>query len=136
MPPANALIWSSDRERFTDRQWTTLGVLAACAGLAVLAVSVAPYATALTEPYPHRRGSIVVLALLACGPIAVFRRGTLAVLAVVATATAVVMASGVASLPLGVTLGVAAFCAASRRPRRQSIPVTLLAGIGLSVALV
>ncbi|MGH7015417.1 MAG: hypothetical protein ACREEL_14955, partial [Stellaceae bacterium] len=89
-------------------------VLAACAALAALALA--------AGPYPHEPGPRLLLAFVVCGPIAGLRRWPLPVLAAATATNALVMATGNASLPFGILLGLASYFAASRLPRRVSIP--------------
>lgn len=132
----NAVTLSSVRDRLAHQRETLLEFLVACAGLAVLAVAIAPFAMTVTDPYPHHQGWNSLFSLLACGPVLLLRRHALVVFAFVASATAVVIASGAEPLTLCATLGVATFCAACRRSRRQSVPVTVVIAIVLGAALI
>ncbi len=113
---------------FSERQWLATTVLTACTVLAVLALA--------TGPYPHAPERRLVLAFLVCGPIVLLRRWPLPVLAVAAAATGLAMASGTPPLPLGIMLGLAVYFAASRQPRRVSIPAAVAAAAILGGALV
>jgi len=100
-----------------ERRWSASVVLAAGAGLALLALAVGPLS--------HAPGRGLVLALLVCGPIVALRRWPLPVLAVAAAATAVVTTAGNASLPFGLMLGLAVYFVASQLPRRWSVPAAM-----------
>jgi hypothetical protein len=89
-------------------------VLAVCAALITLASS--------GGPYPHDRGQRLFLAFVICGLIAALRHWPLPVLAAATLANTMVMAAGNAPLPFGIVLGLASYLAASRLPRRVSIP--------------
>jgi len=94
-----------------------------CTALAALAI------TAVNAPAPGQR---IPAALVACCLIVALRRWPSAMLAVTAAAAAMVMASGSASLPFGLMLGVAVYLAASNLSRRTSIraAVTVAAVLG------
>jgi len=113
---------------FSERQWLATVVLAACAGLTTLALAVGPY--------PHERGQRLLLAVVACAPIVWLRRWPLPVLAVAAVANGLFMAaSGNASLPLAILAALAVYFAASRLPRRVSVPAAVAAAAALGAAL-
>ncbi|MGA7835194.1 MAG: sensor histidine kinase, partial [Acidimicrobiales bacterium] len=63
------------------------------------------------------------------------RRWPLPVMAASAVAAALVVAAGVAPLPLAVVLGLAAYLVSSQLPRRLSIPVTLAAAAVIGGAI-
>ena len=109
-------------------QWPAIAVLAVCAALITLAVS--------AGPYPHDRGQRLLLAFVVCGLIAALRRWPLPVLAAAALANTMVMAAGNAPLPFGIMLGLASYLAASRLPRRVSIPAAAASAAALGGALV
>ena len=111
-----------------ERRWSASVVLAAGAGLALLALAVGPLS--------HAPGRGLVLALLVCGPIVALRRWPLPVLAVAAAATAVVTTAGNASLPFGLMLGLAVYFVASQLPRRWSVPAAAATAAALGAALV
>jgi signal transduction histidine kinase len=123
---------------FSQRQWLVTVVLAACAGLVILALARLVRAGG---PFPLR-GQHLFLALLLsgpillCGPILLARRWPLPVLAVVAAAAGLAMATGNAPLPLSVMLGLAMYFVASRLPRRVSICVAAAAAAVLGGVLV
>src|SRR5579862_2333063 len=119
-PPA-ALSAAFDRHR-----WLALAVLVVCAELVVLALALGPY--------PHEKGQRLLLALVLCGPI-MLRRWPLPVLAAVTAANAMVMAAGNAVLPFGIALGVGSYLAASRLPRRVSMPAAAASAAALGGAL-
>ena len=103
-----------------ERTWLAAVVLIACAQVATLALTVGPY--------PHERGQRLLLALLACGPVFALRRWPLPVLATIAAANGLVMASGNASLPFGLMLGVAVYLAARGHRLRHGVPGDQLRG--------
>ncbi len=109
-------------------QWPTIAVLAVCAALITLAVS--------GGPYPHGNGQRLFLAFVTCGLIAALRRWPLPVLAAATLANTTVMAAGNAPLPFGIILGLASFLAASRLPRRVSIPAAAASAAAIGGALV
>ena len=111
-----------------ERRWSASVVLAAGAGLALLALAVGPLS--------HAPGRGLVLALLVCGPIVALRRWPLPVLAVATAATAVVTTAGNAPLPFGLMLGLAVYFVASQLPRRWSVPAAAATAAALGVALV
>jgi signal transduction histidine kinase len=108
--------------------WVRAALLAGCALLLVLA--------GLAGPYPHERGERLLVALVLCLPIAALRRWPLAVLATATAANALVMAEGNALLQFGIILGVASYLAASRLPRRVSIPAAAASAGATGVAFV
>jgi signal transduction histidine kinase len=113
---------------FSERQWLAAVVLTACTVLAVLALTVGQG--------PHDRGQRLVLApVVVYGPILLLRRWPLPVVAVAVAATGLAVASGRASLPLGIVLGLALYFAASRLPRRMSIRVAVAVAAVLGAAL-
>ena len=87
-------------------------------------------------PFPQDRGQRVFIALAVCSPIILLRRWPLAVLAVAAAANALVIAIGIAPLPFAVILGFASYFAASRLPRRASIPAAAASAAALAGALI
>jgi signal transduction histidine kinase len=113
---------------FRVRQWLATTVLAAYAGLAILALA--------SGPYPHDRGQRLFLAFLLCGPIMLLRRWPVPVLAAAAVAAGLVMALGNAPLPLSVVLGLAMYFVASRLPRRASVLAAGAAAVVLGGALI
>jgi signal transduction histidine kinase len=108
--------------------WLRIALVAGCAVLLVLA--------GLAGPYPHERGQRLLVALVLCLPIAALRRWPLAVLATATAANALVMAEGNALLQFGIILGVASYLAASRLPRRVSIPAAAASAGATVVAFV
>jgi signal transduction histidine kinase len=105
--------------------------------MAGLAASAALVTLALTSgPYPHQGGSQLVLVGVACSPIMLLRRWPLTVLAAATVANGLVMARGIAPLPLGIMLGFASYFAASRLPRRVSIPAAAASAAALGGTLV
>jgi signal transduction histidine kinase len=114
---------------FSQRQWPVAAVLAVCAAVIVVASS--------GGQSPHARGQSVVLAFVACVPIAALRRRPIPVFAAVTAANALsfAMAARSAPLPFGVMLGLASYLLASRLPRRVSIPAAVASAAALSAAL-
>ena len=108
-------------------QWLPVAVLTASAALIMLAVSVGSDL--------HGPGKRVVLAYVLCLPIVALRRWPLPVLATATAANALVMADGNAPVPFGIMLGVASYVAASRLPRRLSIPAAAATAVALGGAL-
>jgi len=90
----------------------------------------------MAGPYLHGPGRRLVLAWVLCLPIVALRRWPLPVLAAVTAANALVMAGGNAPLPLAIMLGLASYLAASRLPRRLSIPAAAASAAALGGALV
>ena len=86
-------------------------------------------------PYPHARGQRLLLAFAVCGVIAALRRWPLPVLAAATIANTMVMAAGNAPLPFGIILGFASYLAASRLPRRVSIPAAAASAAALGGTL-
>jgi signal transduction histidine kinase len=109
------------------RRWLPAAVLGTCAALITLA--------AAAGPSPHDRGLRLALAFAVCVPIAALRRWPLPVLAAITAVNAMVMAKGNAPLPFGIMLGLAAYLAASRLPRRLSIPAAAAAAVALGGAI-
>ena len=108
-------------------QWLAGAMLTLCAALITLALT--------GGPYPHERGQRLILAFVFCAPIAALRRWPLPVLAAVTAVNAMVMATGNAPLPFGIMLGLASYLAASRLPRRVSIPAAVASAAALGGAL-
>jgi signal transduction histidine kinase len=119
LPPPHA--------RFSERRWVATCVLAACAGWLVLAV--------VTGPYHYERAQRLVVAILACGPIILLRRWPLPVLGVAAAVTCLVFASGGASPPAVILLGLAFYLVTSSLPRKVSIYAALATAAALGGAL-
>jgi signal transduction histidine kinase len=109
-----------------ERRWLAIVFLAVCTGLAALAITSAPYPT---------RGERVPVTIVACCLIVLLRRWPSALLAVTAAASGMVMASGSASLPVGILLGVAVYLAASKLPRRTSIRAAVTVATVLGAGL-
>jgi signal transduction histidine kinase len=105
-----------------------MAVLPVCAALLTLAL--------VAGRHPAERGPQLLLAGVACGPIALLRRWPLTVLAVATVANVLVMATGVASFLSGILLGFASYFVASRLPRRVSIAAVAASAAALSGALV
>ncbi len=102
-------------------------MLAGCAVLVTLA--------SWDSPYPHERGQRVLLAFVVCVPMAALRRWPLPVLAAATLANTMVMAGGNTPLPFGIVLGLASYLAASRLPRRVSIPAAAASAAALGGTL-
>jgi signal transduction histidine kinase len=108
------------------RPWLTVAFLAVCTALAALAITTAPH------PEPGER---LPLTIVACCLIVLLRRWRSAMLAVTAAAIGLVMASGSASLPFGLMLGVAVYLTASELPRRTSIRAAVTVAAVLALGL-
>jgi signal transduction histidine kinase len=114
---------------FGRLQWLPVAALAALSVLITLNTSPGPKAH---DPAQH-----LLLVLVVCVPFAaLLRRWPLPVLAAATAANAMVMAAGNAMLPLGILLGLTSYFAASRLPRRLSIPAVATAAAALGAALV
>jgi signal transduction histidine kinase len=113
-----------------ERRWLATVVIAACAGLVMLALT--------AGPYPAGQGPRLLFALVVCGPLVLLRRWPLPVAACAAAATGLVMAvgNGKGALTLGVILGLAVCAVASRMPRRWSIPVAATAAVIIGAGLI
>jgi len=103
-------------------------MLVVCVALITLALS--------TGPYQHDPARSLFLACVICGSAAALRRWPLPVLAAATIANAMVMAGGKAVLTLVIVLGLASYLAASRLPRRLSIPAVSACAAVLGGALV
>jgi signal transduction histidine kinase len=112
---------------FDRRRWLAVAVLVVCAELVVLGLALGPY--------PHEKGQRLLLALVLCGPIMLLRRWPLPVLAAVTAANAMVMAAGNSVLPFAIVLAIGSYLAASRLPRRVSIPAAAASAAALGGAL-
>jgi signal transduction histidine kinase len=114
---------------FGRLQWLPVAALAALSVLITLNASPGPKA--------HDPAQRLLLVLVVCVPFAaLLRRWPLPVLAVATAANAMVVAGGNAMLPLGILLGLTSYFAASRLPRRLSIPAAATAAAALGGALV
>jgi signal transduction histidine kinase len=112
----------------SERRWLAFALAVALAELALLILTATPHARAAGPGLP--------LALVACIPIVALRRWPLPVLAVTTAAMAVILATGAASLPFGLAIGLAAYGTAASRPRRVSIPAAAAAAAVLSAAVI
>jgi signal transduction histidine kinase len=112
---------------FAESRWLATVVLAVAAGGVML--------TALAGPAVHQDWARLLIPLLAGVSIIVLRRWPLAVLGVVTAATGMVTASGSASLPFGILLGLALYFPALGLPRRRSIALALAVAAALGVAV-
>jgi signal transduction histidine kinase len=110
-----------------ESRWLATVVLAAVAGSVVLAL--------VARPAAHVKGPGLVFPLLACVLIVVLRRWPLPVLGVVTVAAGLVTATGVASLPFGILLGLALYFSALSLPRPKSIALALAVATALGAAL-
>jgi signal transduction histidine kinase len=111
-----------------QRQRSAVAVLAVCVALITLG--------SLAGPHPLDRGQHLLLAYVVCVPIAALRRWPIPVLVAVTAANAMAMAGGMAPLPLCAMLGLASYLAASRLPRRVSIPAVAASAAALGGVLV
>ena len=103
-------------------------MLATAAGVVVL--------TALAGPAVHQDWARLLIPLLASVSIVVLRRWPQAVLGAVTVAAGMVAASGSASLPFGILLGLAVYFPVLELPRRRSIALTLAVAAALGAAVV
>ena len=92
-------------------QWLAVALLSLCAAVILLVGQ---------DPQVHN--DRLPLVFVVCLPIAALRRWPLPVLAAATVVNALVMSGGNAPLPFGIVLGLASYLAASRLPRRVSIP--------------
>jgi signal transduction histidine kinase len=111
-----------------ESRWLATAVLAAAAGVVML--------TALAGSAVHQDSARLLIPLLACVSVVVLGRWPLAVLGVVTVAAGMVTASGSASLPFGILLGLALYFPVLGMPRRQSIALALAVAAALAVAVV
>jgi len=86
--------------------------------------------------YPHSQGGRLVLSVLVCIPLVSLRRWPSVGTVVVGLIAAFLAATGTASLPFGIVLGVATYFSASRLPRRRSIPLVVAIAAVIGAALV
>jgi len=91
---------------------------------------------ALAGPAVHQDSVRLLIPLLACVSIVVLRRWPLSVLGVVTVAAGLVTASGSASLPFGVLLGLALYFPVLELPRPKAIALGLAVAAALAVAVV
>jgi signal transduction histidine kinase len=112
---------------FAESQRLATVVLVAAAGAVVLMMMAAPGG--------HDGGQLTI-PLLVCLPVVVLRRWPLPVLGVMTVAAGMVVARGVALLPLGVLLGLALYFSALTLPRTRSVALALGVAAALGVAVV
>ena len=120
------------------RRWFPAGV-AESPWLAAVVLAAAAGAVALTIAawlQVNQRGAGQLIPLLVCLPVVVLRRWPLPVLGVVTIAACVVTATGKASLPFGVLLGLALSFPVLGLPRPRSIVLVLAVAAALGVAVV
>jgi signal transduction histidine kinase len=113
---------------FAESRWLASVALAIAAGVVML--------SALAGPAVHQDWARLLIPLLACVSIVVLRRWPLAVLGVVTVAAGMITATGSASLPFGILLGLALYFPALGLPRRRSIALALAVAAALGVAVV
>jgi signal transduction histidine kinase len=111
-----------------ESQWLAALMLAAAAGAVVLTIA--------AWLQVNQKGAGQLIPLLVCLPVVVLRRWPLPVLGVVTAAAAVVTATGKASLPFGVLLGLALYFPALGLPRPRSIALAVAVAVALGVAVV
>jgi hypothetical protein len=109
-----------------ESQWLATVVLAA-AGAVML--------TVVAGPGVHQQEVRLLISLLACVPVVVLRRWPLPVLGAVTAAAGMVTASGSASLPFGILLGLALYFSALGLPRAKSIALALAVATALGAAV-
>jgi signal transduction histidine kinase len=108
-------------------QWLAAVVLAAAAGAVML--------TMVTGPGVLQKGPGQLIQLLACVPVVALRRWPLPVLGVVTAAAGLVTATGHASLPFGVLVGLAFYFSALRLPRPKSISLAVAVAVALGATV-
>jgi signal transduction histidine kinase len=110
-----------------ESQWLAAVMLAAAAGAVVLTIA--------AWLQVNQKGAGQLIPLLVCLPVVVLRRWPRPVLGVVTAAAGVVTATGKASLPFGVLLGLALYFRVLGLPRSRSIAlaVTVAAALGMAV---
>jgi len=118
--------WSS--AGVAERQWLGTVVLAAVGGAVML--------TAAAGPWGFQKGPGQVIPLLACVPVVMLRRRPLPVLGVATAAAGLVTATGKASLPFGVLLGLALYFSALGLPRAESIALAVAVAAALGATVV
>jgi signal transduction histidine kinase len=118
--------WRRFRAGPPERQWLVTVVLTAGMGILML--------TTAARPGLLQRGPLVLL--LACAPVIVLRRWPLLVLGVVSAAAGLFAATGSASVPFGLLLGLALYCAVLDLPRPRSITLAVAVAAALVVAVV
>jgi signal transduction histidine kinase len=111
-----------------ESQWLAAVMLAAAAGAVVLTIA--------AWLQVNQKGAGQLIPLLVCLPVVVLRRWPLPVLGVVTAAAGVVTATGKASLPFGVLLGLALYFPALGLPRPRSIALAVAVAAALGVAVV
>jgi len=109
-------------------QWLAAVVLAAAAGTVVLTIA--------AWLQVNQEGAAQLIPLLVCLPVVVLRRWPLPVLTVVTVAAGVVTATGKASLPFGVMVGLASYFAVLGLPRPRSVVLAVTVAAALGVAVV
>jgi signal transduction histidine kinase len=113
---------------FRWRQWAASGVLGLCVALVALML--------VTGPGPHNQLQRLVVAGVVCSPIVLLRRWPLPLLAAaVAGNVYIVASSGAVSPPLLLIAGLAMYFAASRLPRRLSVPAAVAAAAAFVAGL-
>ena len=91
--------------------------------------------TMRTAPGVLQRGRVQLIALLACALVVVLRRWPLPVLGVVTAVVWMFTATGAASLPFGILLGLALYFSALRLPRPKSIALALAIAVALGATV-
>jgi signal transduction histidine kinase len=110
-----------------EHRWLAAVALAACVVLVSLALA--------AGPFPHAQPVRLSFAIVACAPLVALRRRPLPLLVLAVAVNALFLATGKASFPLSVVLGVAMYLVASSLPRRRSIAVAVTAVAVLGAAL-
>jgi signal transduction histidine kinase len=111
-------------------------VLAAAAAIMLTMVAWAVMLTVVAGPEGLQWGPGQFIPLLVCVQVVVLRRWALAVLGVVTVAAGVVAASGSASLPFGLLLGLALYFSVLGLPRPRSVVLVLAVAAVLVLAVV
>jgi len=110
-----------------ESQWLAAVMLAAAAGAVVLTVA--------AWLQVNQKGAGQLIPLLVCLPVVVLRRWPLPVLGVVTAAAGAVTATGKASLPFGVLLGLALSFSVLGLPRSRSVALAVAVAAALGVAV-
>jgi signal transduction histidine kinase len=119
------------------RRWFPAGVAEShWLAIVALAAAGAVMLTVVAGPGVHQQEVRLLISLLACVPVVVLRRWPLPVLGAVTAAAGMVTASGSASLPFGILLGLALYFSALGLPRPKSIALALVVATALGATVV
>jgi signal transduction histidine kinase len=109
-----------------ERQWLVTVVVVGASSVVFRGVG---------GPGLYQAGGRLLIPVLACVPVVALRRWPLPVLGVVTVAAGVMAASGLASFPFGVLLGLALYFSALELPRSKSIALALAVAAVLGAAV-